>query len=241
MRTVISPISGDPLSLTAFVEHLHAVRENDRTALARELHDDVGTMLVASAMELGWVESRTAVPEINERLQRLGRHLADLIKINRRSIEQLRPTLLETFGLFEALRWNFKGACHDHPAQCRAQLPDIESRLDPYQLTHVFRATQTLLECTLQEGDLMTMDLEAAVNAEMLVIQLGHRHLGSEPKDVLTRFQPQLTSASHRISALGGQLTFESFEDGAIYGIQVPLAVSAPITSRQPSSIESRG
>ena len=223
MRTVISPISVDARSLRAFIEHLHDVRENDRTALARELHDDVGAMLVASAMELGWVESRSMAPEIKERLRRLGEHLADMIKINRRSIEHLRPTLLETFGLFEALRWTFKGACLDHPAQCSATLPDNESRLDAYQLTHVFRATQTLLDCTLMESDLKTMDLEALLDADTLAIRIGHRHMGSEPEDTLARFQPELTSASHRIAAVGGELALDSFEDGAIYSIHVPL------------------
>ena len=223
MRTVISPISADARSLRAFIEHLHVVRENDRTALARELHDDVGAMLVASAMELGWVEARSTVPEMRERLRRLGEHLADIIKINRRSIEQLRPTLLESFGLFEALRWSFKGACLDHPARCRATLPDNESPLDGYQLTHVFRATQTLLECTLMESDLRTMDLEALLNADTLAIRIGHRHAGSEPEDTLERFRSELTSASHRIAAVGGELALDSFDDGAIYSIHVPL------------------
>lgn len=223
MHTVIPPISPDPRRLHAFVEYLHGVRESDRTHLARELHDDVGTMLVAAAMELGWVESRSKVPELNERLRRLGSHLADVIKINRKSIESLRPTLLEEFGLFEALRWFFKHACHETPAAVSIKLPNSESRLDGSMLTHLFRATQTLTECTLQEGGLKRVDLEAVIVADTLTIRVAHQHVAAEPGGTLERFHQQLTSASHRIAALGGELVFDSFDGGGSYTIHVPL------------------
>jgi hypothetical protein len=56
MRAVITSISDDA-SRGEFVNYLHAVREDERVALARKIHDELGGLLVSAAMDLGWAES----------------------------------------------------------------------------------------------------------------------------------------------------------------------------------------
>jgi signal transduction histidine kinase len=226
MRHVIKPFTEKiaPLGAFAFVDYLHLVREDERIALSRKIHNELGGLLVSAAMDLGWVESHAAGTELSSRLRRLGVNLASAIDMKRLMIERLRPTLLDNFGLFEALRWYFKHACHHADAACKDLFPDDEVPLSPGMLSHVFRASQTLLDCTFQETDLKSVDLEACVENGQLIIRLAHEHVGIESIDVLSQFPNELASAAHRVAWCEGQLSFEREAKGLTFHLNVPLA-----------------
>jgi signal transduction histidine kinase len=223
MRHVIRPFTQNTPSLGAFIDYLHAVREDERVALARRIHDELGGHLVSAAMDLGWVEAHAPGTDLSARLRRLGSNLAGAIDMKRHMIEQLRPTLLDNFGLFEALRWYFKHACHHAKASCKDTYPDDEVALAPATLSNVFRASQTLLDCTFHERDLKSVDLEALVENQTLTIRLAHEHLGIESIDVLCAFPHELGSAAHRVAACQGELSFESDVRGLVFPLSVPL------------------
>ena len=63
MRTVIKSIARDAQEVGALVGFLHTLVENDRSALARELHDDLGDLLVCAAMDLEWAEAHAVMPD----------------------------------------------------------------------------------------------------------------------------------------------------------------------------------
>jgi two-component system sensor histidine kinase UhpB len=223
MRSVITPITQDAAPMGALVDYLHAVREDERVALARKIHDELGGLLVSAAMDLGWAESHSSGADVRTRLRRLGVNLASAIDMKRHIIEQLRPTLLDNFGLFEALRWYFKHARHQVEAACKEAYPPHEVTLTPLALSNIFRATQTLLDCTFVEAQLKVVDLEASIQDEYLSIRIGHEHVGIETVDVLAKFPHQLESAAHRVAAFGGELSFETYEKGLEFYFEVPL------------------
>jgi signal transduction histidine kinase len=221
MRTVIS--IADDASRGEFVNYLHAVREDERVALARKIHDELGGLLVSAAMDLGWAESHSPGPHVLGRLQRVGVSLAGAIAMKRNMIEQLRPTLLVNFGLFEALRWYFKHACHRAEVVCSEMFPSAEVYLTSGNLSNIFRATQTLLDCTFMEDDLRSVDIEARFDHEELFLRVGHEHVGPETIDVLDRFRNELKSTAHRIAACRGELSFDRHEKGLDFYVTVPL------------------
>jgi signal transduction histidine kinase len=223
MRTVITPLTHDTAQLGAFIDYLHRVREDERVSLARTIHDDLGSLLVSVAMDLGWAESHLGGGDVRSRLRRLGANLASAIDMKRHMIENLRPTLLDNFGLFEALRWYFKHACHHVKARCNEHYPPAELSLNSRALSNIFRATQTLLDCTFAEEDLNAVDLKASIENEELSIRLGHEHLASERVDVVTRFPNELASAAHRVAMFQGELSLETHETGLTFSLIVPI------------------
>jgi signal transduction histidine kinase len=223
MRTAITSIIHDEAQLSAFVDYLQAIREDERVALARRIHDELGGLLVSAAMDLGWAESHWSNPDLIARLRRIGISLAGAIDMKRDIIEQLRPSLLDNFGLFEALRWHLKHACRRTEVQCTETYPSAEVPLAPRALSHLFRATETLLDCTFKEEHLRNVDLAASLSDDELSIKVGHDHHGPETIDVLDRFRHQLTSTAHRLSAFRGELSFDKRETGLDFYLQVPL------------------
>jgi signal transduction histidine kinase len=211
----------DPID--PFVNYLHVVREEERIELARKLHDELGALLVSAAIDLGWAESQSDSIDVRPRLRRLGANLADAIDMKRRIIEQLRPSLLDNFGLCEALRWYFKHGCRHANASCSDTYPDQEVGLAASTLSHVFRATQTLLDCTFTEEHVCSVDLHVSVQDCKLSITLAHEHVGQETVDVLGRFPHQLKSAAYRAGACGGELSFESHARGLVFYLKLPV------------------
>ena len=91
--------------LTDLARHLQSVREDERSHLARELHDELGALLTAAKLDVARLKSRLGPlsPEAAERMQHLNDGLNSGIALKRRIIEDLRPSSLNNLGLVAAL------------------------------------------------------------------------------------------------------------------------------------------
>jgi signal transduction histidine kinase len=91
--------------LTELAHHLQTAREDERTRLARELHDELGALLTAAKLDVARLKSRLGAPtpEVADRMQHLNEALNSGIALKRRIIEDLRPSSLSNLGLVAAL------------------------------------------------------------------------------------------------------------------------------------------
>lgn len=85
--------------------HSERVRETERSRIAREVHDELGSLLVALKMDVAWLEKRTSEPTGLQKLASM-RGLIDSAVVNvGRIITDLRPSILDHQGLWAALEW----------------------------------------------------------------------------------------------------------------------------------------
>jgi signal transduction histidine kinase len=92
--------------LRELAQHLQTIREDERSRLARELHDELGALLTAAKLDVARLKSRlgaTITPDATERLAHLNEALNGGIALKRRIIEDLRPSSLNNLGLVAAL------------------------------------------------------------------------------------------------------------------------------------------
>ncbi len=91
--------------LTQLALHLHTAREDERSRLARNLHDDLGALLTSAKLDAARIKSRLAdtTPEASRLLAHLVGNLNDSIALGRRIIEDLRPSALSNLGLIATL------------------------------------------------------------------------------------------------------------------------------------------
>ena len=130
--------------LSALATHLQQLAEVEKSQIARTLHDELGGLLTAAKMDLSWLQPRITAPELQERLTQLGSVLDEAMDLKRRVVDDLRPSLLDHFGLPTALRSHFGAVCSK--AGLRADIDIIEDAQS------MAKDTAIILFRVLQEG-----------------------------------------------------------------------------------------
>lgn len=192
--------------LTALSTHLQGVSEQEKSALSRELHDELGGLLVAARMDLSWLQQRlpTNDPNIMQRFNRIHESLSAGVDLKRRVVEELRPTLLDNMGLFTALRWQFKETCRRAGLQCTESLPESEPKFTPEAAIGVFRVAQEALTNVLKHAEAKSAELVIVIEGDSFVLRVSDDGKGIPPARLQTITSHGLGSMRHRIAALGG-------------------------------------
>jgi signal transduction histidine kinase len=207
--------------------HLQSMAEREKASLARELHDELGGLLVGARMEISWVEQHLAEndPDIKQRLNRVGQSLAAGVDLKRRIIEELRPTLLDNVGLFAALRWLLKETCANAGLACIESYPDEEPRFKSEASIALFRIAQEAFSNILKHSAAKTVDISLDIDDETLLMRIADDGTGIPAGRFNAIGSHGLASMRHRVRALGGRLDVRSqASGGTMLIVQIPVA-----------------
>lgn len=214
-------------NLSALSSHLQNVREAEKSALARELHDELGGLLVATKMDLMWLRRKldTGDPQLVERWNRVLKSLDEGVELKRRIIENLRPTLLDNLGLVAALRWlvgetgRRSGlACHEEYAE--EELTD----LSPEANITIYRVVQECLTNIMKHARATKVDVELRSNDLDVRLIVQDNGQGIAPQRVGISHSYGIASMQHRVAALGGTMSIERAPSGrgTIVDVTIP-------------------
>ena len=217
--------------LATLSTHLQGVSEQEKSALSRELHDELGGLLVAARMDLSWLQQRlpTSDPAIEQRFRRIHESLSAGVDLKRRVVEELRPTLLDNMGLFAALRWQFKESCRRNGLRCTESIPDTELKFNPDAAIGVFRIAQEALTNILKHADAKSADLAIEIDDDTFILRISDDGRGIPPNRLQKITSHGLASMRHRITALGGSWDVHSPNSGGtIVTALIPLPRMLP-------------
>jgi signal transduction histidine kinase len=209
--------------------HLQSVAEREKYALARELHDELGGLLVASRMDLSWVEQHAPPFDegVQQRIRRIHDYLTAGVDLKRRVVEELRPTLLDSMGLFAAMRWQFKEACNRSGLRCSERYPEQEPAFSPEAAIAVFRICQEAVTNILKHAQAKCVDVSVVVADGTFTLRIADDGRGVPPHRLRAIGSHGLASMRHRVLALGGSFNLESPPDGGtVVTVHLPLAAS---------------
>ncbi|MGH8854684.1 MAG: CHASE3 domain-containing protein [Telluria sp.] len=133
--------------LSVLSRHLIRVSEEEKSRLARELHDEMGANLTAIGMDITSVSEqlRGTHPELVAMLGRARKTLVDTVQLKRRIIENLRPSLLDNMGLSAALQSYCADYARVTALDCDALIDAEADAAGPMQAIALFRITQEAL------------------------------------------------------------------------------------------------
>lgn len=220
--------------LSALASHLQRVTEDEKTRLARELHDELGAILTATKLDMHWVRRRVQDhPEVQEKITRVMLHIDQGIQIKRRLIEDLRPTVLLNLGLKEAIAQLVDEVAARNHWETDVHLdPEVPPLRDAAAIA-LYRIVQESLTNASKYAEATRLAVSLAREDDHLVLEIRDNGRGL-PADIETR----RTSGHHgllgmeqRVIALGGTLQIDSPPGaGVTVRVEVPLtdAVLAP-------------
>ena len=215
--------------LTELTRHFQDTREEERAVVARQLHDDLGGVLTASAMEIARARTKVTDPaEILLRLDRVSEHLKNGIELKRRIIEELRPSALTHLGLGIALQ----NICDDTSAgssiSVHLSLGDLILQADA-ELA-VYRLVQESLTNVTRHAKATQASVKIELNESgQVVIEVQDDGIGFDPAGSQSAGHG-LASMRFRVESLGGKLHIKSD-----HGIGTTVRIAFPLIEFEPS------
>jgi signal transduction histidine kinase len=210
--------------LSALSTHLQDLTEKEKAALARNLHDELGGLLTAAKMDLSWLQSRiTGDPDIERRLHQLGAVLDEAMDVKRRVVEDLRPSLLDHFGLPTALKAYVESACAKSGLQAQIAI-SAEQEFPKNIAIALFRVVQEGMTNIVRHAHAHTVRLELANEDRLCRLLLIDDGEGIDLAHPSFRWSHGLTGTRQRVRALGGRFSLESERGrGTKLRVELPL------------------
>jgi signal transduction histidine kinase len=221
--------------LSELSTHLQELAEKEKSELARNLHDELGGLLTAAKMDLSWMQSRLSEVPYGARLTQLGTVLDDAMDLKRRVVEQLRPSLLDHFGLPTALRAHVESVCAQASLQYEVTMSDDAETIPKECAIALFRVIQEGLTNIVRHENARHVRLALTSDDKRFLILLIDDGSGMKLDDARFRWSHGLAGMRQRVQALGGQFAIESSPAaGTTLRIEVPKArVTAPAVQLQ--------
>jgi signal transduction histidine kinase len=211
--------------LSALSTHLQAFAEKEKSQLAHNLHDELGGLLTAAKMDLSWVQSRVHDAPLNERLAQLGTVLDEAMDVKRRVVEDLRPSLLDHFGLPTALRAYFEGACAKAGLECSVELDESAGPIPKDVAIALFRVVQEGLTNVIRHAQARRVGLELLQADDSWTLIVRDDGCGFDAQAENLRWSHGISGMRHRVRALGGKLRIESAPgNGTVVQVDVPIS-----------------
>lgn len=211
---------------------LQSVREEERTRIARELHDELGQALTALRMDLGWLRGKCAGNEAlgNSAAGRIAAALGVVehsIVSLRRISEDLRPAMLDSLGLAAAIEHHVSQFAQRTGIPCQLRMNREEFDLTGNLATTVFRIVQetlTNIARHAEAGEVSIQIDETPAGIHLAVSDDGRGFDASREKKTFG-----LLGMRERITMQGGQLDIDSTPgQGARIHVWLPLQKDAP-------------
>ncbi|MEM0963113.1 MAG: histidine kinase [Bacteroidota bacterium] len=191
--------------LRALAAHLQSIREEERTRLSREVHDVLGQQITAIRLAIGWFGRHFSEDEAaTERLADVRQTIDETLRHVRQIASDLRPGVLDDFGLASAVEWQAKRF------ETRTGTPaaiDVHGGVDPpgEVATAAFRVLQEALTNIARHADADHVSITLVLGVESVRLVVSDNGRGFDPAG-LKRRSLGLVGMRERAVALGGTL-----------------------------------
>jgi two-component system sensor histidine kinase UhpB len=217
--------------LRSLAAHLQDVREEERTRIAREVHDELGQMITGLKMDLSWMEKR--LPTIADQPAReplavkaraMSGLLDHMVKTVRKIASELRPGVLDDLGLAPALEWQARDWQARTGIECQVSASLEGATISPERGTALFRIFQEALTNIARHAQATRVRVQISADAGWLTLEIqdNGRGITSEERQRAKSFG--LLGMNERATLLGGEFTISGeLGRGTTVLVRIPL------------------
>ena len=203
---------------------LENIREDERTHIARELHDDLGQLLATLRVVLSLLKQLPpGSASAGALLDNMDELLVAAIESLRRTATDLRPRALDQGGLFGALQSLQREFQERHGISCTLDASELELALDDRYSTAVFRIAQESLTNIARHAGASDARLTVQRHDGMLHIAIRDNGRGISNGDLARPGSLGLLGMRERVAALGGSMAVTGDAEGTRISICIPL------------------
>jgi signal transduction histidine kinase len=218
-------VAARTFEVSELIGHLETTREEEKRAIARELHDDLGSALTALNMHLSLIFQQISPdPKFTERSVKIKALLSSITDATRRIQNGLRPDKLDVFGIKVAIAEQAAEFEKYTGVVCDANLPDDQLLYAPRVDIALFRMVQEALNNIAKHAKATRVDVVLDDTEDEVILTVRDNGIGipAQPTDVVTH---GLRGMRERAGYLGG-----SVKVGGSQGNGTTIVISIPKT-----------
>ncbi len=210
--------------------HLQDVREEERTTMAREIHDELGQQLTVLKFDFSWLQSKLKVsnPSVEEKIIEIKNLLDKAVKTVRRLSTELRPSLLDDLGLIDTIDWYLED--FQKRFNIKTEFRHLSDQLIvPDKIkTALFRIFQESITNIIRHADPSLVKVVLNKAGDNVILQIKDNGKGFDIADVSGKKTLGLLGMKERSLLMGGDCLIESMPGkGTTVTVSVPLSFIA--------------
>jgi two-component system, NarL family, sensor histidine kinase UhpB len=215
--------------LRALAVRLQAIREEERTRIAREIHDELGQALTGLKLDLAWLGTKR--PRSTSGAYRaidtsLTERIDETMQIVRRIASELRPSVLDQLGLEAALEYLVQEAAKRTGIEIVLQAEEFP-RLPDAVRSHAFRIIQEALTNVTRHAKATRVNVSVRQAGGVLILGVADNGVGFAPDSLSGLRSLGLVGMRERALACGGSLMVQGKPgEGTAIVVTIPLAPS---------------
>ena len=188
--------------------HIQSVREEERTVIAREIHDDLGQALTALKMDVSWIGKRIPKDQqtIIEKTQTVSRLIDMTIRTVQRVATKLRPGLLDDLGLTAAIEWQAEEFQRRTGIECDLSLDPEDIVLDEERSTAIFRIFQETLTNVVRHASATKLWVSLKENGRTLELEVRDNGKGITDEQICSSRSFGLIGIRERVHPWEGEV-----------------------------------
>jgi PAS domain S-box-containing protein len=218
-------VSRRTATLRRLADHLETVREEEKRAIARELHDDMGASLTSLSMHMeGAYPLLPSDEQWTARKAKIQTLLRSLVTTTRRIQTELRPTMLDLFGIKAAIHELTDDFRQRSNIACEVSLPDEDIVIGHKLEITVYRMLQEILNNVVKHAQASQVDVILDVDEDRVALTVRDNGVGMPPERQEGPATYGLRGLKERAAFLGGAVAVAAGRNGGtVVSVQLPL------------------
>lgn len=209
-QQVMASLESSREQLRNLAAHQQEIRERERIRIAREIHDQFGQSLTILKMDLSWLRKRTSrTSELEEKLRVMDWVIDEALKTIHTITAELRPVILDDFGLSAAIEWQVEEFQNRSGIDCRMVKTGYEPDLPKDQATALFRIFQEVLTNILRHANAREVEVRLREEAGSVILEVRDDGRGITEAEVSDSTSYGLIGIRERLYPWHGRVLFE--------------------------------
>jgi len=206
--------------------HIQKIREEERTRIAREIHDELGQQLTGLKMDISWINKKMIndKPDVIEKIKNALVLIDDTFKSIRRISTQLRPSILDDLGLISAMEWQtdeFQKR-FNIPSSFISNVAIVNLHAD--KITAIFRIYQESLTNILRHSKATKVITSITLENNNIMLKISDNGIGFNETEIKNKKTLGLLGMKERAMMHGGHYQIISkANEGTIVLLEIPL------------------
>ena len=208
--------------LSELAQHLQTSVEQERSAIAREIHDDVGGSLTALNFDLAWIARHADDATLRQRALSALETVTHAIEASQRIMHNLRPAILEQ-GLVPALQWMASRFEKRTAIECALHTSHDSLQLPAGVPLVAYRAAQEALTNISKHAKATRVRLDLLRAPDMLSLEISDNGCGLSNQDLAKAHSFGIRGLHERAVTVGGWVELSSSARGTTLILSIPM------------------